>query len=320
MRSGRRFATVAQDGDEEPKDVNELLLSEKRGTFRIARLSGYAVISLFIVGMLYLTIATAGQTATGQSAPSAALPLPQMMFVLLFGAILLNLTGAVFGLLEIHAASSGEQKYIIARHSYFTGLFTAIFAALFLVLIALLGPYIDGQIDFERRLELGYGAPGGRITAPFNVSSDYTGSSYLNWIDVNSTNGRLVTISVYFYDDYDDNNPLNNTGREVVLARNVSEFHFSLPDKQVDVFPVLNVIINDEKMAEVLEAKAYYVVVERKDNLPAEVVYKQDRTLDPAFLGSVMGLLIVIIIVNGASTGVNRVVRGKYRAYGVKNY
>ncbi len=307
-------ATGAREG-------GELALGERRAFFRLVRRIGYGVIGLFILALVIVVwFDEGGSFGDAAAGVEMYIPLPQLMFVLLFGAILLNVTGAVFGALEIHAASSGEQRYIIARHSYITGLATTAFAAFFLLVILMFVPYIDDQMDFERQLELGYSAPQGRISAPFNVSSDPTGSSYLNWVDVNATDGRTFTVTVYYHDDYDELNDSNNRGRELVVAANVSWFHFDLPTQQVQTEPAITSAVLRKEVTKPLEARDYFIVVDRKEVDSSQILYKQDRTLDPGFIGSVQWLLVTIIIVNAAAAVYNRVVREKWRAYGMRNY
>jgi hypothetical protein len=299
----------------------ELALGEKRAFFRTVRRLGYAAMGIFIVALLLVVWGEEGGTF-GDTAQGVDLfiPLPQLMFVLLFGAILLNITGAVFGALEIHAASSGEQRYIIARHSYVTGLATTAFAAFFLIVILMFVPYIDDQMDFERQLELGYSAPQGRISAPFNVSKDPTGSSYLNWVDINSSDGRVFTVTVYYHDDYDELNDTNNRGRELVIAENVSWFHFDLADENVVTTPVRSGAVIRQEPTQPLESRDYFIVVDRKEVNSSRILYLQDRVLDAGFIGSVTWLLVAIMAVNGAAAVYNRMVREKWRAYGVRNY
>lgn len=311
------------EGDSPSRPAGELALGEKRAFFRLVRRIGYAVVGVFILAMIFIVWFDSGGTFGDPNAGTTLyIPLPQLMFVLLFGAILLNVTGAVFGALEIHAASSGEQRYIIARHSYITGLATTAFAAFFLIVILMFVPYIDDQMDFERQLELGYSAPQGRISAPFNVSSDPTGSSYLNWVDVESTDGQLFTVKVYKHEVYDELNDANNTGRELVVADNVSWFHFDLPVAQVGTIPVNAGAAPREPVsdADPLESRSYFIVVDRKAVNSSLIVYHQDRVLDPGFIGSVTTLLIVIMVVNAGSAVYNRIVREKWRAYGIRNY
>jgi len=307
-------------GEASPREAGELALGEKRAFFRTVRRLGYAVMGIFIVALLLYVWFDAGGSFGGDTAPRAFFPLPQLMFVLLFGAVLLNVTGAVFGALEIHAASSGEQRYIIARHTYITGLATTAFAAFFLVVILMFVPYIDEQMDFERQLELGYSAPQGRISAPFNVSSDPTGSSYLNWVDINATEGGHFTVKVYYFEDYNEVNDTQNLGKELVNATGVSYFHFDLAEERVTTFPIANNSGLRLEVTDPLEARAYFIVVDRKEVDSARILYEQDRVLDAGFIGSVTWLLIVIMAVNAASAVYNRAVREKWRAYGVRNY
>lgn len=309
------------EGDSEPRKSGELALGERRAFFRLVRRLGYAVVGVFILAMIIVVWFDEGGTfGDAYAGTTLYIPLPQLMFVLLFGAILLNVTGAVFGALEIHAASSGEQRYIIARHSYITGLATTAFAAFFLVVILMFVPYIDQQMDFDRELELGYSAPQGRISAPFNVSSDPTGSSYLNWVDIESRDGGLFTVKVYYHDDYDELNDTNNTGHELIIARNVSWFRFDLPEAQVGTLPVTAGADIRKEVTEPLEARSYFIVVDRKEVNASQIHYHQDRVLDPGFIGSVTWLLVVIMVVNAGSAVYNRVVREKWRAYGIRNY
>ncbi len=308
------------EGEAGPREGSDLTLGEKRHFFRTVRRLGYAVMGIFIVAMIFFVWFDEGGSFGGDTAPEAYIPLPQLMFALLFGAVLLNITGAVFGALEIHAASSGEQRYIIARHTYVTGIATTAFAAFFLVVILAFTPYIDDQMDFERQLELGYSAPQGRISAPFNVSSDPTGSSYLNWVDINATEGGHFSVMVYYHEDYSEINDTLNEDKELVSAWNVSYFHFDLTDARVVTLPIAN---NSDVRGTVetpLEARAYFIVVDRKEVDSVRILYEQDRVLDPGFIDSVIWLLIAIMIVNASAAVYNRHVREKFRAFGVRNY
>jgi hypothetical protein len=300
-------------------EANILLLSEKKAQFKLVRRVGYTALSLIVLALIYVAWVQGG----GSTAP-LFIPLPQLMFVMLLGALLLNLTSVLFGVFEVHAASGGETRYLIARHGYSTGLVTAAFAAFFLVIIAALGPVIDTQIDYDNVLALGVRSPGNTVTAPFNVTADYTGSSYLNWVDITSDNNIPFSVFVYQQEDYSS---LEDTGaqssREIVNASYVTHFRLSFVDGTVEsdrLSNVSNPIHWERSKTAHPEDDRYMIVLENKELNAASIHYHQDRQLDPAFVGSVYMLLFSLIALNIAAAVYNRVVRQKWRAYGEKNY
>jgi hypothetical protein len=251
--------------------------------------------------------------------PNFFIPLPQLSFAILFGFLLLNITSVAFALLEVRAAGGGEQKYLIARHSFITAAATAFIMAFFLVVVAFFGPAIDAELDYQKRLDMGYGS--GTIRAPFDVVSDYTGSSYLDWVEVNSTDGGLFTVLVYDSDLYKDD-PALDPGNEWVAAYNVSYFWVSLVDGFVKSIPEINhTVPNPDKLNGPAETQHYSIVIERKILGPSsEIVYKQSRVIDPAFVSSVTNMLLVLIIFNAAAAPPFYISRNKWRAYGQANY
>ncbi len=301
-------------------EANILLLSEKKAQFKLVRRVGYTALSFLVLALIYVAWVKGG----GSTDP-LFIPLPQIMFVMLLGAFLLNLTSVLFGVFEVQAASGGETRYLIARHGYSTGLVTAAFAAFFLVIIAALGPVIDAQIDYDNTLGLGVRSPGNTVTAPFNVTADYTGSSYLNWVEVNSRNGVPFSIFVYQQQDY---SALEDTAaqanREIVNASYVTHFRVSFVDRTVEVDREHPGNLSKPDWTRVKAASPeddrYMIVLENKELNLADINYHQDRQLDPAFVGSVYALLFGLIGLNIAAAVYNRFVRQKWRAYGEKNY
>jgi hypothetical protein len=296
-------------------ETDFLALSEKKQQFRLVRRAGYGALGIVVLVLLYLAWVQGG----GSSDPFF-IPLPQLMFVMLFGALLLNLTSVAFGALEVHAASSGEQRYLIARHGYSTGLVTAVFAVFFFVIIAALGPVIDQQIDYSKDIELGLQAQDSTVTAPFNVTSDYTGSSYLAWIHIESTNGLPFNVTLFQHDDYSPN-ATQTAGKEIVHANNVTLFHLDFISRVVETDPDGNATTPTwGRLPKAPEAERYFVVLFRKDPAASFIVYRQDRQLDPGFVGSVYTLLLALVALNGIAAAYNYVLRQKWRAYGEKNY
>ena len=295
-----------------------LALGESKQKFKLVRRYSYAGLGIIVLVMLVLT----WLRYTGEY-EGFYIPLPQMLFMILLGALVLNLASVVYSALEIYAASGGETRYLIARHGYSTGLVTAAFAAFFLIVFAVLGPVIDEQIDYNTSIELGVNSFGNTVTAPFNVSSDYTGASYLSWVEVDSTNGVLFTVTLFARQDYEPYCATANEGREILRAENVSHFRLSFVDHQVEVVPVANVTPESgrqwNRAAPYAEEKNYMIVLERHQMDRAVVVYHQNREIDPGFMNSAYIILILLIAVNAGAAVYNRIVRDKWRAYGEKN-
>ncbi len=300
-------------------DSNYLALSERKQQFKLVRRYSYAALSVAVLVLMYVVWVQEG----GTSDPFY-IPLPQLMFIMLLGALLLNLTSVAFGALEVLAASGGETRYLIARHGYSTGLVTAAFAAFFLIVIAALGPVIDDQIDYDNRIGLGVNSFGNTVTAPFNVTSDYTGSSYLAWVEIDSGNGVTFNVTVYQHDLYNSFCATANRGREVLKAFGVTHFRLSFVDRTVESIPVANrtadADLNWSSLIVAPEDERYMIVLERRELESAEILYHQNRQLDPGFVNSVYALLVLLIALNAGAAVYNRIVRQKWRAYGEKNY
>ncbi len=302
---------------------NLLALSEKKQQFRLVRRAGYAALSILVL-VLTLVVWSVG----GGTFDPLYVPLPALMFIILLGALLLNVTAVAFGAFEVQAASGGEQRYLIAKHGYSTGLVTAGFAVFFFVMIAALGPLIDSQIDYDKNIELGLRSQDGVITAPFNVTSDFTGSSYLAWVEITSVDGGNFNVSVYQHDDWAWGTNAWRVSHTILEARNVTSFRLTLvrpeggsPKVETDPAaawgppsPRWNFLQSSP------ESDKYYIVIERRDLTVATINYHQDRQLDPGFINSVYVLLIGLVAVNAAAAGYNFFVRKKWRAYGEKNY
>lgn len=316
-------------GEQEARAADNLLaLSEKKQQFRLVRRAGYAALSILV---LVLTLVV--WTVSGGTLDPLVIPLPALMFVILLGALLLNVTAVAFGAFEVQAASGGEQRYLIAKHGYSTGLVTAGFAVFFFVMIAALGPLIDSQIDYDKNIELGLRSQDGVITAPFNVTSDFTGSSYLAWVEVNSVdastsnNGGLFNVSVYQHDDWAWGNNSWRANHAILTATNVTTFRLTLvrgagePPK-IETVPSGNWSFPArwQFLQTAPESDKYYIVIERRELTVATINYHQDRQLDPGFVNSVYVLLVGLVAVNAGAAGYNYFVRKKWRAYGEKNY
>ena len=297
---------------------NYLALGERKQQFKLVRRYSYIALSVMVLALIYLTWL---QHSPGDG--SFFIPLPQLMFVMLLGALLLNLVSVVFGALEVHAASGGETRYLIARHGFSTGVVTAAFAAFFLVVIAALGPIIDDQIDYEASIQLGVNSFQSTVTAPFNVTSDYTGSSYLSWVEVDATNGVPFNLTVYQHDDYSSFCATANIGMEVLKAVQVTHFRLSFTDREVTTTPAQNHtapgLVNWSRVEPYPEDQRYMIVLERHESEASNIAYHQNRELDPGFVGSVFMLLLGLIVLNAAAAVYNRIVREKWRAYGEKN-
>jgi len=317
------------DGDDEPKSESQLVLSEKKGQFRTARRIGFAIVAVMVLALLAIGWVQGGgylnssnpcdPSSRTQCPPNFFIPLPQLAFAILFGFLLLNITSVAFSMLEVRAAGGGEQKYLIARHSFVTAAATAFIMAFFLVVVAFFGPAIDAELDYQKRLDMGYGS--GTIRAPFDVVADYTGSSYLSWVEVNSTDGGLFTVLVYDSDLWQDDQTAD-PGNEYVAAYNVSYVWISFVDKDIKTIPKDNhTAFRADKINGPPETQHYSIVLERKLLGPAsEIVYKQSRVIDPAFVRTVTNLLLVLIVFNAAVAPVFFVSRNKWRAYGQPNY
>jgi hypothetical protein len=297
---------------------NYLALGERKQQFKLVRRYSYIALSVMVLALLYLTWL--------QNSPDDGtfyIPLPQIMFVMLFGALLLNLTSVVFGALEVYAASGGETRYLIARHGFSTGVVTAAFAAFFLIVIVALGPIIDDQIDYENSIQLGVNSFQSTVTAPFNVTSDYTGSSFLSWVEVDATNGVPFNLTVYQHDDYSSYCATANQGMEVLKAVQVTHFRLSFVDHIVETIPAANHtaagLINWSRVEPYAEDERYMIVLERHESEASNIAYHQNRQLDPGFLSSVFTLLLGLIVLNAAAAVYNRIIREKWRAYGEKN-
>lgn len=307
---------------------NYLTLGERKQQFKLVR--RYSYIGLAVILLLLLVLTWFRYSTTE---PILYIPLPQLMFVMLLGALLLNLTSVVFGALEVYAASGGETRYLIARHGYSTGVVTAAFAAFFFVVIAALGPVIDDQIDFDNSIEIGVQSFQATVTAPFNVTSDYTGSSYLATVEVTSQNGMPFNITIYQHDDYSSFCQTDNRGKEILRAYEVVYFKVSFVDHEVTTTPAGSgsptttpagnvtpeASRNWSRVAPYAEDQRYMIVLERREVERAVVNYHQNRQLDPGFVNSVYVLLIMLIALNAAAAVYNRIVRQKWRAYGEKN-
>ncbi len=302
---------------------NLLALSEKKQQFRLVRRAGYAALSILVLVLTLVVWAVGGGTLD-----PLYIPLPALMFIILLGALLLNVTAVAFGAFEVKAASGGEQRYLIAKHGYSTGLVTAGFAVFFFVMIAALGPLIDSQIDYDKNIELGLRSQDGVITAPFNVTSDFTGSSYLAWVEITSVDGGEFNVTVYQHDDWAWGNNSWRVNHTILEARNVTSFRLTLVRPEGAAPKVESVPPSAWGpptprwgfLQTSPESDKYYIVIERRSLTVATINYHQDRQLDPGFVNSVYVLLIALVGANAGAALYNYFVRKKWRAYGEKNY
>lgn len=178
--------------------------------------------------------------------------------------------------------------------------------ALLLPMLPLAAAEFDDPNDYQTTLDLGVRSPGNTVTAPFNVTADFSGLTFLNVIEINATNAVPIDVSVYLTSQYSPIAPDNSTA--LLEAWGVTFFRLEFRTLALVTSPASNhtasakIASNFAGMNPAPPDQAYMVVLENKALDSAHVVYRQDRasTLSEGPLAGTLALVVVAIAGVGA--------------------